>query len=148
MVTTLAELAIVVSLLTLSQRLIGYQNKPLGYLLIVIAVVAAIFWLYELFGRLIKKLRKEASDSESSKLRTLITVIASVVLIGFVAYPWIADSWAQPIASQTEKGPQAGESKGNPPQPKDAAQPSPAPVSAAKGTADSAPPETSSSLTA
>jgi hypothetical protein len=84
LVTKLAELAIVVSLLTLSQRLVGYENKPLGFLLLVIAVIAAIWWLWREFAA------KRLSDSKNTgRARKTATIIAAAILICVVAYPWL-----------------------------------------------------------
>jgi hypothetical protein len=87
MVTKLAELAIVVSLVTLSQRLVGYENKPLGYLLLVIALIAAIFWLRDLIGEFAAK--KHNDPKTIGRTRKTATIIAGAALICFVAYPWL-----------------------------------------------------------
>jgi len=84
MVTTLAELAIVVSLITLSQRLIGYENKPLGYFLLLLAVMASIYWLREFISK--------RFSAHSSNRRTIATVLAGVFLFALVAYPWVTRS--------------------------------------------------------
>src|SRR5579863_6314214 len=92
MVTKLAELAIVVSLITLSQRLAGYQNKPLGYFLLVIAVVAALFWLYELFGELTSRFSKTLERTgikEAGRARKTTTIVVGGILVLMVAYPWL-----------------------------------------------------------
>ena len=93
MVTKLAELAIVVSLITLSQRLIGYENKPLGFLLLFVALLASIIWIYQSINDFQKRRQSLTSGTlvPSERLRTkLLTSVSAVVLLGFVAYPWIA----------------------------------------------------------
>ena len=50
MATKLPELAVLLSLLTLGQRYTGYENRPLGYLIMAIALVGVVFWFRPLVG--------------------------------------------------------------------------------------------------
>lgn len=118
MVTKLAELAIVVSLITLSQRLTGYENKPLGYALLVIAIVAALYWIYELFGDIAQ--RKHSSgdgvvdQKKIGRFRKIATSIVGAALVCLVAYPWIIPSRAS-TAPVTPTPAKTDGSLGNPP---------------------------------
>lgn len=97
MVGKLAELAIVVSLITLSQRLTGYENKPLGYFLLILAALGTIHWLWVSFGDFVAGTGLVSKKpAKIGPIRTILTTISAVILVGFVAWPWLSLSMPTP----------------------------------------------------
>ncbi|HEY4364469.1 MAG TPA: hypothetical protein VGN17_26120 [Bryobacteraceae bacterium] len=94
MVTKLAELAIVATLLTLGQRLTGYENKPLGYFLFVLAAAALGHWVWNFY--------RGDKDSEPSRGRKIATVALATILIGCVGYPWVVGAGASKDAGSAK----------------------------------------------
>ncbi len=89
----LPEIAVIISVIMLGQRFSGYENRPLGYLLVTIGIVAAIAWLHSIYGYYS---RKDGIPASVGKLRLIATWVSAAVLLGFVIYPWIVSSRARP----------------------------------------------------
>jgi len=84
----LPELAVILSLIMLGQRFSGYENAPLGYLLVAIGIIALLIWLHSIYGHYSKK---EGGPKHIGKFRLAATWITAVILLGFVVYPWTAN---------------------------------------------------------
>jgi len=87
MATKLPELAVILSIITLGQRFSGYENRPLGYLLAVIGIIAGIAWIYSVIGHLSAK--ESVPKEHAGKLRVSATWVTALIFAGFVAYPWL-----------------------------------------------------------
>ncbi len=102
MVIRIPEFAVILAMLTLSQRYTGYENKALGYILGLIALACFVLWVNTFIGEFFRKQFPEwrwTANREGSTLsklvhagraRTAITWLVCIALMGVVAYPWFA----------------------------------------------------------
>lgn len=95
MATKLPELAVILAIITLGQRFSGYENHPLGYLLVAVGILALLIWLYSVFKHYSNK--DDVPKQHAGKLRIGGTWLAAAILVGFIAYPWIAARNTPPI---------------------------------------------------
>ena len=104
--TKLPEIAVILSVIMLGQRFSGYENRPLGYLLVCIGVIAGIWWIHSTY-RLLSQ--KEGAPKSIGKFRRVLTWVSAAVLVGFVIYPLIVrpqtptEQIAQSVTKPTPK---------------------------------------------
>jgi hypothetical protein len=87
--TKLPEFAVILSIIMLGQRFSGYENRPLGYLLVLIGAVALIRWIHSVY---IHYSTKEGVPARLARFRIVATWATAVILFAFVAYPWFTSS--------------------------------------------------------
>jgi hypothetical protein len=97
--TRIPELAVIVSLTILGLRFPSYENHPLGYLLLGVAAVAGICWIYSVFGH---RGKERGIRKRIGKRRLELTWATAAVLVVAVIYPWV-DKAQAPKQQATER---------------------------------------------